>query len=399
MALQSRIVPKTLLTLVALLLVVGPVAAGCPRPTRDCPSVAELLDQREGFGRSAAGGFDGVSWMVTSSADDGPGSLREALRVDGTAKWITFASDMTITLASQLVVPSNVTIDGRGHGVVLQDYGFGLYRGVGNIIITHLTVDGRFRTVSQAVNLSGGVHDIWLDHLDLSRFVDRLVNVKRGSTDVTMSWIRFHDHNKVMLLNNEIGANLFAEYERDANSRVTIHHSYFLDTVQRNPRAQFGIYQIYNNLLENWDFYGMSFGLEAKALVQGNIFVNDRQRTCTEQGPFDTVEGLERSYCHGIRSAPERAILPNGSADQKRYEASREQFGYTRDFRAFLKLRNNLFVGSSSAAEDYRPELAPDLPHCSTYRDPDDQLTEAIRRGAGNTATPALNPSCDAGRR
>src|SRR3546814_14392180 len=64
----------------------------------------------------------------------------------------------------------------------------------------------------------------------------------------------------------------------------SLHHNYFFNTVQRNPRAQFGTFHLFNNLVENWDFYGMSFSLEAKALIEGNIFNNDSQRKCVEIG-------------------------------------------------------------------------------------------------------------------
>ena len=353
------------------------------------------MDRREGYGRAASGGLDGTLVTVTSPEDDGPGTLREALRGAHAPTWIDFSGDMVLELRSQLRIPSNVTIDGRGHTIVLHDYGFGIYNAATNVILTHLTIDGQFKTASQAVNVSGDVHDVWLDHLDLSRFIDRLVNVKRGSTDVTISWTKFHDHNKVMLLNNEIGEDLFANVARDAGTRVTIHHSYFVNTVQRNPRAQYGTYQIYNNLLENWDFYGMSFSLEAKALVAGNIFVNDPTRSCVEPALFETVEGVTRNYCRRIPVAPERAILPNGAADEGRYKATDQKYHYGHDYRAFIALRDNLFLGASTSTDSYKPELAPSLPKCSTYRSPDAALAAQIRQSAGNgPMQPDAVPTC-----
>ena len=143
---------------------------------------------------------------------------------------------MTIVLDKQLRVPSNTTIDGRGRRVALIDDGLGVY-GSQNVILTHLTIDGRLNRLTQAVNVANGSRDVWVDHLDLSRMSDRLLNVKNGSTDVTISWTKFHNSNKVMLLNNITSKNLFENYDRDAIARVTLHHNYFFNTVQRNPGA------------------------------------------------------------------------------------------------------------------------------------------------------------------
>jgi len=293
---------------------------------------------------------------------------------------------MTILLDSQLRVPSNVTIDGRGKQVTLIDDGLGVY-GSKNVILTHLTIDGRLTRLTQAVNVANGSSDVWVDHLDLSRMSDRLLNVKNGSTDVTVSWTKFHNSNKVMLLNNITSKNLFENYDRDSIARVTLHHNYFFNTVQRNPRGQFGTFHLFNNLLENWDFYGMSFSLEAKAFVEGNIFSNDAQRKCVEPAFFPTVEGINVNYCRYIPVASKRSALDNGESDRGAYEKLKAQHGYTRDYKAFLRLKDNLYLGDAKPVlQDYRPEAAPTPPYCYGYERATPELAEKIRKFAGNTA-------------
>ncbi|WP_441301381.1 pectate lyase family protein [Caballeronia sp. EK] len=403
-SLGRRIVPLSMITAGMLSALTGLSARaqaleGCQKASVSCPPVAELLSQREGYGRKATGGADGVVMMVTSAADSGLGTLREAVRRAKGPTWISFASDMTIDLESQIRLPSNITIDGRGHSVKLLDYGFGIY-GSANVIVTHLTIDGRLRTFSQAINIANGSRNVWLDHLDLSRFADRLLNVKNGSTDVTVSWVKFHDDDKVMLLNNITSENLFKNYERDAIARVTLHHNWFIDTVQRNPRAQFGTFHLYNNLVENWDFYGMSFSLEAKATVEGNIFVNHSDRVCTEPPFFPTVEGINATYCSNISGAPARSALVNGESDRKRYEETRSKYQYTQDYRAFLSVRDNLYLGDAQAVlTNYHPEAVPVHPYCYSYEHADITLVERVRRHAGNvpsgTATLCRRGSVD----
>lgn len=375
---------RFLLILVLLGLGACPALAECERPVLSCASVAALLGQRGGYGREATGGLDGEFVTVTSNADSGPGTLREAVEGARGRRWVRFASDMTITLGSLIHVPSHVTVDGRERSVTLLNHGFAIY-GAEHVILTHLTIDGRFEGISQAVNIADFARHVWLNHLDLARFNDRLVNVKTGSTDVTLSWIKFHDHNKVMLLNNLTTENVFENYDRDSKVRVTLDHCWFVNTIQRNPRAQFGMFHIYNNLLEDWDFYGMSFSLEARATVEGNIFANRPDRRCVEPDVFKTTHHIDRNYCGAIPTAASRAILPNGSSDEKAYQASKDKFHYSRDFRAFLKIRDNIdLAGVGIGVEAYKPERVPPLPYCYAYEKPNADLARRIREGAGN---------------
>ncbi|SAI65898.1 Pectate trisaccharide-lyase precursor [Bordetella ansorpii] len=359
----------------------------CASPDAQCPIVSSLLQQREGYGQKATGGLGGRFIEVTSDQDSGPGTLRQAvLDARKGPAWIRFASDMRIVLDSQIRVPSNVTIDGRGKRVTLIDDGLGVYRAT-NVILTNLSIDGRLTRFTQAVNVANDSRDVWVNHMDLSRFSDRLLNVKNGSTDVTVSWNKFHDSNKVMLLNNITSKDMFKNLDRDRIARVTLHHNYFLNTVQRNPRAQFGTFHLFNNLLENWDFYGMSFSLEARALVEGNIYSNVARRECVEPEKSPTVEGIYVNYCHYIPGAPARSALGNGESDRRNYEKTKARYGYENEHKAFLRVKDNLFLGDAKPVlRDYRPEEAPTPPYCYSYEKPTPAVAERIRKFAGNTS-------------
>ena len=175
---------------------------------------------------------------------------------------------------------------------------------------------------------------------------------------------------------------------------MTLHHNYFFNTVQRNPRAQFGTFHLFNNLVENWDFYGMSFSLEAKALVEGNIFSNESRRKCVEPAFFPTVEGINVNYCRYISMAPKRSALDNGASDHGAYEKLKSLYGYTRDYKAFLRVKDNLYLGDAKPVlQDYRPELVPTPPYCYDYEKPTQELAEKMRKFAGNTS---VNTRCPA---
>ena len=92
----------------------------------------------------------------------------------------------------------------------------------------------------------------------------------------------------------------------------------------------------------------MSFSLEAKALVEGNIFNNDAKRQCVEPEFFPTVEGVKVNYCRYIPEAARRSALDNGASDEGAYQNLKAQHGYTRDYKAFLRLKDNLYLGDAS---------------------------------------------------
>jgi predicted outer membrane repeat protein len=58
--------------------------------------------------------------VVTSNADSGPGTLRQAIADVADGGTITFGGDMTIHLASTLTLGRDVTIDGAGHSVTIS---------------------------------------------------------------------------------------------------------------------------------------------------------------------------------------------------------------------------------------------------------------------------------------
>ena len=109
-------------------------------------------DQR-GFLRSVngapdIGAYERQPYVVTSTADSGPGSLRQVLATDSDGSPITFASVLTgqtITLASELLISGNASIDGSAApGLVLS--GAGVTRVVeiasgGNVTLSNLSVE------------------------------------------------------------------------------------------------------------------------------------------------------------------------------------------------------------------------------------------------------------------
>jgi len=172
-----------------------------------------------------------------------------------------------------------------------------------NIIIRNLTFEdtfdcfpewdptdgelGSWNALYDSISLRNTDH-VWIDH---NTFVDRetaddklpqyfgvlyqvhdgLLDITNASDFVTVSWNRFENHDKVML----IGSSDSAAADRGKLS-VTLHHNLFEDVGQRAPRVRFGKVHVYNNYYkidnpENY-VYSWGVGIESATYAQNNFF-------------------------------------------------------------------------------------------------------------------------------
>jgi pectate lyase len=253
--------------------------------TRPVALWEDLLGGRVGFGREALGGAGGGLCVVTSLANSGAGTLRECAAGPG-PRWIRFAVSGTIRLESRVDVASNVTIDGRGADITITRHGL-VISGVSHVIVHNISIaDGIDGDGIQIIN---GASHIWIDHVSLSDFDDGLIDITRAATDVTVSWCRFEDHNKVML----IGAS--AESTGDVAIRVTLHHNFFDGTSRRHPRLRFGRVHAFNNYLRRWESYGMASSMYGQLLSEHNIFEADESTDAVITQDLDPHDGAVES--------------------------------------------------------------------------------------------------------
>jgi pectate lyase len=151
---------------------------------------------------------------------------------------------------------------------------------VHNVIIQNLSFRG---ASDDSINVQMFSHHVWIDHNDLADGYDGLIDVKRGSSYVTVSWNHTHDHTKNMLLGHDDNNGA----QDTGRLKVTYHHNWFDATPQRNPRVRFGEpVHIYNN----YYFYNTDTGVAcqntAGCLVEGNYFEDvEEPVTNTYAGP------------------------------------------------------------------------------------------------------------------
>ena len=119
------------------------------------------------------------------TADDGPGSLREACRKKDPI-WIVFEVSGTIHGSSHLSVSSYKTIDGRGQRIKLTGKGLWL-KECEHVIKCNLEFEGGKGPDVDAIHIKPKSKHIWIDRCSLSDFNDGLIDITGESTDITIS--------------------------------------------------------------------------------------------------------------------------------------------------------------------------------------------------------------------
>jgi len=203
-------------------------------------------------------------------------------------------------------IGSNTTIVGLDKGAVIRGAWFDIRNNATNIIIRNLKFqdtfdcfpqwdptdgsEGNWNALYDSISLRNATH-VWIDHNTfedketadegLPLYFGRLFQVHDGQLDitnasdlVTVSWNRFRNHDKVML----IGSSDSATADR-GKLRVTLHHNLFADVGQRAPRVRFGQVHVYNNYykIQNVEGYGYSWGagIESAIFAENNLFWAD----------------------------------------------------------------------------------------------------------------------------
>jgi pectate lyase len=104
------------------------------------------------------------------------------------------------------------------------------------------------------------------------------VDITNASDLVTVSWNRFENHDKTML----IGSSDSAIADR-GKLRVTLHHNHFEKIGQRAPRVRFGQVHLYNNFYDvrNTPTYQYTWGvgIESAIVAEENFFLSERTFT------------------------------------------------------------------------------------------------------------------------
>ncbi|KAL9818395.1 putative pectate lyase [Arabidopsis thaliana] len=247
----------------------------------------DLADCAVGFGSSTLGGKKGNIYVVTNPYDNAqnphPGSLRYGV-IQAKPLWITFAKDMVITLANELMVNSYKTIDGRGAKVEIAYGPCITIQDVTNVIVHGISIhdckpgkSGKVRSSpthvghrkgsdGDAITIFGS-SNVWIDHCYLASCTDGLIDVIHASTAITISNNYFTQHDKVMLLGHN------DNFVKDVNMKVTVAFNHFgPGLVERMPRVRRGYAHVANNRYDKWIMYAIGGSADPTIFSEGNYF-------------------------------------------------------------------------------------------------------------------------------
>nr|MDT0663263.1 pectate lyase [Micromonospora sp. DSM 115978] len=239
----------------------------------------------------------GSTQFLTEVASAGPKIIRVNGMIDLPGPMHDVTSDKTI-----VGVGSNSGFTGGGLNIGLpldDDITSPPANAVHNVIIRNLN----FRNWDDdAMNVQMFSHHIWIDHNTWTTGSDGGLDVKRGSSYVTISYNHADGTDKNMLLGHD-----------DDNSaqdvgrlKVSYHHNFFDNTNQRNPRVRFGDQvHIYNNYYLNTGNYGVASTQNAGVIVEGNYFEN-------VDDPYHLAEG---SSSDGRLVARNNCLVNSGSGE------------------------------------------------------------------------------------
>ena len=159
-----------------------------------------------------------------------------------------------------------------------------------------------------SINVQMFSHHVWLDHNDLAQGFDGLIDIKRGSSYVTVSWNHLHHHTKNMLLGHDDGAGA----QDIGRLKVSYHHNWLDNTPQRNPRVRFGEpVHVYNNYFFHNTDVGVACQANAGCMVEGNYFENvEEPVTQPLRRPDRALRGSKQRVGRRVRRA---RLLRRGS--------------------------------------------------------------------------------------
>lgn len=189
------------------------------------------------------GGRDGRTVTVRTLAD------LEKYATASEPYVIVVAAAITMDpVGKEIKVRSDKTIVGAGTSGQIVGGGFFLGAGVHNVIIRNLTIRDAYQGVwndkehdFDAIQMDGA-HHVWIDHNDLRNMADGLIDVRKDSTYVTVSWNKLSQDNKAF----GIG------WTENVVTDITIHHNWIRETEQRNPSTDNAAHaHLYNNFLED----------------------------------------------------------------------------------------------------------------------------------------------------
>jgi hypothetical protein len=215
----------------------------------------------EGGGKFSFGGRGGKVYVVTSLADSGPGTLREACEQGG-ARIVVFNVAGIIRLKSPLIIRAPyITIAGQtapGDGVCVA--GESVWINTHDVIIRYMRFRRGETNVGRRDDAIGGnpIGNIMIDHVSASWGLDENMSMYRhmyndstGKTEEKLATVNITIQNSIFAealdtWNHSFGSTLGGE-------NCTFMRNLWANNAGRNPSiGWYGIFNFVNNVVFNW---------------------------------------------------------------------------------------------------------------------------------------------------
>jgi pectate lyase len=372
--------------LVAAVLVVvlaAGVAAGVVAQrtsTRD--AVVASFPGAQGFGATTPGGRGGKVLHVTSLADSGPGTLREALTARG-PRVVVFDTGGTIKLASSIrITHPYVTVAGQtapGDGIALrmrssQDSGL-LDVNTHDVVIRGVRFrQGPHERVDAAIplELADGAERVVIDHNSLSWATDEVLTTYDHTADITISWNIIAEglsHSRHYRGEHSRGLFLSGDDSRD----ITAHHNLLAHNMRRNPEVSIsGIADIRNNVIYGYGTFAtlVSDKRDSPGMnVVGNFY---------KPGPDSSADAPE------IRGDPEGSGLPLCAAGNLRSNGRPARLNADANRWLVSAAASAPPVATTSALQAYDDVLAGAGSRAPRLDSVDQRIIADVRNGTGH---------------
>jgi pectate lyase len=233
----------------------------------------------EGFGTTTPGGRGGRVLVVTTLADSGPGSLREAVTATG-PRTVVFAVAGLVTLSSPVEIREPLlTLAGQtapGDGICLR--GSQLSVRTHDVVLRYLRSRPGDTAAAEvdAINVMGNSRNVVIDHCSASWAIDENLSASGAIADVTIQWSLIAEG-----LNHSIhskGAHGYGSLVR-AVGGVSLHHNLWAHNASRSPRLgdNYGappwpVFDVRNNVV--YDYGEIASGMTGDHL-DANYVAND----------------------------------------------------------------------------------------------------------------------------
>jgi hypothetical protein len=306
----------------------------------------------EGFGALATGGRGGEVYIVTNLDDSGPGSLRDA--VSQPNRTVVFEVGGTITIESQLVFSSNLTVAGQTAPGGIAVFGEGVsLSGKNNVIVQYMTFRQGIESPNgrKTVNITDG-HNIILDHISMSWGRWDNFGATNKASDITVQRCIISEAIDPQRLGGLI----------DSSTNITVANNLWIDNQSRNPKGKANM-QYINNVVYNWGsngYVGGHSGAPWKQDLINNYFI---------AGPSSSIKSMLSQF-----SATDTIYQTGNMADTDRDGALNGRLVERSDFRGNHSDEAPTFVDAI--------QNEPSVP--VTIRSPQEAF-EQILKSAGNS--------------